>query len=220
MPMLYPQRITLVFLFQFICTLSFLVYCLLIVINFAEMFHTNLTLLHHKRQNDSWLQARCKEQEFVHHIRHHIDLCETVERNALANSYLVAMQMALDGLHLCGSYSCENIIVTLTQSLRLSIYTWIASFMFVFIMIPMCVLPIYRKWQRNLMLHENFLGENALVPSIYIRDAPLNMHRNPSSQFMTDPRQRRLIGNSREPDTNGAFIDTDESRYPFHSHQL
>jgi hypothetical protein len=76
--MLYTKRVTLVFLSQFVCTLSFVVYCLLIVINFAEMFHTNLTMLHHKRDTDRWLQDRCKEQEFVHHIRHHIDLCETV----------------------------------------------------------------------------------------------------------------------------------------------
>jgi len=222
--MLYTKRVTLVFLFQFVCTLSFVVYCLLIVTNFAEMFHKNLTLLHHKRENDSWLQARCKEQEFVHHIRHHIDLCETVEREALSNAYLIAMQMALDGLHLCGSYSCEKILVRLTESLRLSIYTWIASVSVVLVLLPLCVLPLYRKWQRNLLLHENHLGENALVPSVYIRgggeehhhlhqpwnhmlnvpfhhsmhgQSALSASSSQSSHFVSDPpRQRRLLGAS------------------------
>ncbi|KAJ1466976.1 hypothetical protein T484DRAFT_1860160 [Baffinella frigidus] len=132
--MLYTKRVTLVFLTQFVCTLSFVIYCLLIVINFAEMFHSNLARIHHKRETDAWLQARCKEQEFVHHIRHHIDLCETVEREAQTNGYLIAMQLALDGLHLCGSYSCEKILIALTESLRLSIYTWIASITAVFIL--------------------------------------------------------------------------------------
>jgi hypothetical protein len=212
--MLYTKRVTLVFLFQFVCTLAFVVYCLLIVTNFAEMFHKNLTLLHHKRENDSWLQARCKEQEFVHHIRHHIDLCETVEREALSNAYLIAMQMALDGLHLCGSYSCEKILVRLTESLRLSVYSWIASVSVVLVLLPLCVLPLYRRWQRNLLLHENHLGENALVPSVYIRgEEPWNMLNVPfqhsmqgqaalsaSSQaahFISEPpRQRRLLGAS------------------------
>jgi hypothetical protein len=215
--MLYTKRVTLVFLFQFVCTLAFVVYCLLIVINFAEMFHKNLTLLHRKRENDSWLQARCKEQEFVHHIRHHIDLCETVERDALTNAYLSAMQMALDGLHLCGSYSCEKILIRLTESLRLSIYTWIASLVIVMVMLPLCVLPLYRKWQRNLLLHENHLGHNARVPTIYIRDQIDHMHDVPfqnihnthtlssgessssqSSHFSTQPRHRRLLCNSNE----------------------
>jgi len=232
LPMLYTKRVTLVFLFQFVCTLSFVVYCLLIVTNFAEMFHKNLTLLHHKRENDSWLQARCKEQEFVHHIRHHIDLCETVEREALSNAYLIAMQMALDGLHLCGSYSCEKILVRLTESLRLSIYTWIASVTVVLVLLPLCVLPLYRKWQRNLLLHENHLGENALVPSVYVRGGehhhqPWNMLNVPfqhsmygqtalsassqSSHFISDPpRQRRLLGAS---NNNQAAYETAPAQY-------
>lgn len=235
------------FLFQFVCTLSFVVYCLLIVINFAEMFHTNLTLLHRKRKNDSWLQARCKEQEFVHHIRHHIDLCEAVERDALTNSYLIAMQLALDGLHLCGSYSCEKILVKIGESLRLSIYTWIASLAIVMVMVPLCVLPLYRKWQRNLLLHENHLGHNALVPSIYIRDQVDSMHDVPfhsihnvhalsstgsSSHFITEPRQRRIGDRNDTTTTTTDHIHTmmkspvsnqyaNQSRYPsYHDHHM
>jgi len=203
-----------VFLFQFVCSLAFVVYCLLIVINFAEMFHKNLTLLHRKRENDSWLQARCKEQEFVHHIRHHIDLCETVERDALTNAYLSAIQMALDGLHLCGSYSCEKILIQLTESLRFSIYTWIASLVIVMVLLPLCVLPLYRKWQRNLLLHENHLGHNARVPTIYIRDQVDNMHDISSSQsshFGTQARHRHLLGNSNDSGsitTDAHHVDT------------
>ena len=232
--MLYTKRVTLVFLFQFICTLAFVVYCLLIVINFAEMFHTSLTAIHRKRSNDSWLQARCKEQEFVHHIRHHIDLCETVERDALANAYLIAMQMALDGLHLCGSYSCEKILISLTNSLKFSIYTWIASFTIVLVLIPLCVLPLYRKWQRNLLLYENQLGENAIVPSVYIRDRDYkddvyNMHALSNSYIHTDARQRRCIGNVNNNGTGNNVIDNsysginsfaNQSRYPLHDHAL
>jgi hypothetical protein len=225
--MLYTKRVTLVFLMQFVFTLSFVIYCLLIVINFAEMFHFNLTRIHHKRQTDAWLQARCKEQEFVHHIRHHIDLCETVEREALTNAYLVAIQLALDGLHLCGSYSCEKILVSLTESFRLSIYTWIACFAIIFIMVPTCFLPLYRKWQRKLLLYENHLGDNALVPSIYIQDTPNNVqntqfrsHPYPilAGNFITEPRQRRLQG---APDTHSGCEDhfgSSAQAYQFHDH--
>jgi hypothetical protein len=238
--MLYTKRVTLVFLVQFVCTLSFVVYCLLIVINFAEMFHKNLTHLQRKRENDSWLQARCKEQEFVHHIRHHIDLCDTVERDALTNSYLSAIQLALDGLHLCGSYSCEKIFISLTQSLRLSIYTWIASLTVVLVLLPVCVLPLYRKWQRNLLLHENHLADNQLVPSVYIRDQVGTMKDVPfhnrhtltnfaTSHFGIDARQRRMVGNTSDLSSNNTdtvygdgnqFAYANQTRYPVHDHQL
>jgi hypothetical protein len=238
--MIYPQRVTLVFLVQFVCTLSFVVYCLLIVINFVEMFHTNLTQLQRKRENDKWLQDRCKEQEFVHHIRHHIDLCETVERDALTNSYLSAIQLALDGLHLCGSYSCEKIFISMTESFRLSIYTWIASSIVVLVVLPLCIIPLYRKWQRNLLLHENHLAENQLVPSVYIRDHVGNIKDIPfqnthsisnfaTSHFGLEARQRRLLGNNNETDnlttepTYGAgnqYGFGNQTRYPFHNHQL
>jgi hypothetical protein len=227
--MLYTKRVTLVFLTQFICTLAFVVYCLLIVVNFAEMFHTNLKIIQHKRDTDSWLQARCKEQEFVHHIRHHIDLCETVERDALTNAYLVAIQLALDGLHLCGSYSCEKILLAITTSLRLSIYTWIASTTIILVMLPVCVLPLYRNWQRNLLLHENHLADNALVPSIYIRDQAQNMHDIPfrvhmqshSSHFGTEPRQRRVLENGTDSLVGNSYNSNDNQlQYPYHSHQL
>jgi hypothetical protein len=238
--MLYTKRVTLVFLVQFVCTLAFVVYLLLIVINFIEMFHTNLTQLQRKRLNDSWLQDRCKEQEFVHHIRHHIDLCETVERDALTNPYLNAMQLALDGLHLCGSYSCEKLFISITQSLRLSIYTWLASLAIILVMLPLCVLPLYRKWQRNLILHENHLAENQLVPSVYIRDQVGSMKdiafhdvhalsNSASSHYITEPRQRRLLGNNNETGgnlngtaygTSNQYVNSNQTRYPFHSHQL
>ena len=238
--MLYTKRVTIVFLVQFVCTLSFVVYCLLIVINFAEMFHKNLTQIQRKRENYGWLQARCKEQEFVHHIRHHIDLCDTVEKDALTNSYLSAMQLALDGLHLCGSYSCEKILISLTQSLRLSIYKWIASIAIILVMLPLCVLPLYRKWQRNLLLHENHLAENQMVPSIYIRDQVNNMKDVPfhnthtltnfaTSHFGTDVRQRRLVGNTGDLSSNNTdtmygtgnhFVNVNQTRYPMHNHQL
>ena len=196
--MLYTKRVTLVFLFQFVLTLVFVVYCLLIITNFAEMFLANLAQLHRKREHDSWLQARCTEQEFVHHIRHHIDLCETVERDALSNCYLIAMQMALDGLHLCGSYSCERIVITLTESLRLSIYTWIATLVAAVVLFPLCAMPLYKKWQRNLLLHENNLQpHNTLVPSVYIRDHVGTMQDVPLTHLdtLSEPRNRRQIGN-------------------------
>ena len=238
--MLYTKRVTLVFLVQFVCTLAFVVYLLLIVINFIEMFHTNLTQLQRKRLNDSWLQDRCKEQEFVHHIRHHIDLCETVERDALTNPYLNAMQLALDGLHLCGSYSCEKLFISITQSLRLSIYTWLASLAIILVMLPLCVLPLYRKWQRNLLLHENHLAENQLVPSVYIRDnvgsmkdVPFhNMHtltNFATSHFGSQAKQGRVLCNNDDLGSNNTdtiygagdqFAFANQTRYPFHNHQL
>jgi len=107
--------------------------------------------------------------------------------------------------------------VEATESLRLSIYTWIASLVIVMVMLPLCVLPLYRKWQRNLLLHENHLGHNARVPTIYIRDQIDHMHDVPfqnihnthtlssgessssqSSHFSTQPRHRRLLCNSNE----------------------
>ena len=235
--MLYTKRVTLVFLLQFVCTLSFVVYCLLIVVNFAEMFHKNLAELQRKRVNDGWLQARCKEQEFVHHIRHHIDLCDTVERDALTNIYLSAMQLALDGLHLCGSYSCEKIIISLTQSLRLSIYTWIATIVIILILLPLCVLPLYRKCQRNLLLHENHLAENQLVPSVYIRDQVSDMQDVPfhnmhtlknfaTSHFGTESRQRRLGDNNTTINSDNMYrmgtqyTHANQTRYPTHDHLL
>jgi hypothetical protein len=238
--MLYTKRVTLVFLTQFVCTLAFVIYIVLIVINFVEMFNTSLNQLHRKRKNDSWLQAQCKEPEFVHHMRDHIDLCETVERDALTNPYLTATQMALDGLHLCGSYSCEKMLITLTESLRLSIYAWIATFTIILVMLPLCILPMYRKWQRGLLLHEHRLGDNAAMPSVYIRDGVGNMYKNQfhdsnalsasmssqSSHFITEPRHRRLL-----TDTNSAgaldmneqmayAIPSNQTRYLPHSHQM
>jgi hypothetical protein len=92
--LLYIMRV-LVFLMHVVLTLFF-IYCFLIVINFASMFSFNLASIQNKRANDTWLQARCKEQEFLDHIRHHIDLCETVERQAQTNAYFVAIQQTWD----------------------------------------------------------------------------------------------------------------------------
>ena len=138
--------------------------------------------------------------------------------------------MALDGLHLCGSYSCEKILIRLTESLRFSIYTWTASLVIVMVLLPLCVLPLYRKWQRNLLLHENDLGHNARVPTIHIRDQSDNMHDVPyhnihnmhtlssakssssqSSHLGTQPRHRLLLGSSNESGsitTDAHHVDT------------
>jgi len=102
------MRGLLVFLMQFVFML-FVIYCLLIVMTFAEMFLFNLRSISQERENDAWLQARCKEQEFLHLIRHHMDLCEKVEGEATTNAYLVATQQALDG------FSWLNITSALTR---------------------------------------------------------------------------------------------------------
>jgi hypothetical protein len=222
--MLYFNRVTLVFLTQSVCTIAFGIYCLLIVINFVEMFNTNLKLLERKRKNDSWLQDQCKDPQFVHHMRNHIDLCETVEREALTNPYLTATQMALDGLHLCGSYSCEKLLVSLTMSLRMSIYAWIATIGGLLVILPLCVLPLYRRWQRNILLHENHLGENAAVPTVYIRDGIGNMNRaflhNVPTHGITEPRQRRLLGDTGQVTTQEPPDHLNQTRYLPHYHQM
>jgi hypothetical protein len=175
------------------------------------MFHSSLGKLQHKRQNDSWLQARCNEQEFVHHMQNHITVCEDVQHSAHSNTYLVAVHMALDGLHLCGSFSCEAVVVKITESLRLSIYTWVATLTIMLVLMPLCILPLYRKWQRNLLLHENHWGDNAHVPSVYIADnvyggvtdVPFRNVReiessmsSQSTHHISQPRYRRLLGPS------------------------
>ena len=130
--------------------------------------------------------------------------------------------------------------ISITQSLRLSIYTWLASLAIILVMLPLCVLPLYRKWQRNLILHENHLAENQLVPSVYIRDQVGSMKdiafhdvhalsNSASSHYITEPRQRRLLGNNNEMGgnvngtvygTSNQYVNSNQTRYPFHSHQL
>jgi hypothetical protein len=96
--LLYIMRV-LVFLMLVVHTL-FSIHCFLIVINFAEMFSFNLASIQNKLANDTWLQARCKEREFLDHMRHHIHICETVERQverqAQTNAYFVAIQQTWD----------------------------------------------------------------------------------------------------------------------------
>ena len=200
--MLQTKRITLVFLCQFVLTACFVVYCLLIVINFTEMFQSNLSHLQRKRENDEWLRKRCGEQEFVTHMRNHIDLCEAVEKNAMSNSYLVAVQMTLDRLHLCGTYSCEAIALYIIQSLRFSMYVWVVVIIVLFVLFPLCVLPVYRRWQRNMLLHESQYSCHA-VPSVFIQDVEHEQHNNNYS------RQPMLQYMSSEPSTaaqHGQFL--------------
>lgn len=192
------------------------------------MFHSSLGKLQHKRQNDSWLQARCNEQEFVHHMRNHITVCEDVEHSAHSNTYLVAVHMALDGLHLCGSFSCEAVVVKITESLRLSIYTWVATLTIMLVLMPLCILPLYRKWQRNLLLHENQWGENSRVPSVYIADniyggvpdVPFRNLREIESSSSTQaahnisqPRYRRLLGASNQSASLPSSTQTSHESY-------
>ena len=237
--MLYAKKVTLVFLVQLVCAFAFVVYCTLIVVNFAQMFYENLTLIQRRHTSEGWLQEKCTEPEFVHHLKNH-NLCDLVERDALKNAYLSAMQLALDGLHLCGSYSCEKIFIAVTESLHLSIYTWIASLAIILVMLPVCVLPLYRKWQRSLLLHENHLADNQMVPSVYIRDQVSNMTDIPmrnmhilsncaSSHFNTEARHRNVIGNGTDTthkNQNSTYMSggnqyayTNQSRYPLHDHQ-
>jgi hypothetical protein len=131
----------------------------------------------------------------------------------------------------------------MTESFRLSIYTWIASSIVVLVVLPLCIIPLYRKWQRNLLLHENHLAENQLVPSVYIRDHVGNIKDIPfqnthtisnfaTSHFGLEARQRRLLDTNNETD-NHMLGTTDpaygagnqygfgnQTRYPFHNHQL
>ena len=83
----------LVFLIKVVHML-FLIYCLLTVYDFAEIFSSNLASIQKERADNTWLQARCKEQKFLENLRHHKDLCETderqVERQTQTNAYFVA----------------------------------------------------------------------------------------------------------------------------------
>lgn len=182
---MYTRRVTLLFVLQFALTLVFVMYVLLIATNFAELFHGSLTQLARKRENDSWLRAKCEEQEFVHHMKQHIDLCETVERDAARSLHLLALQMTLDNLHLCGSFSCERIVFMVAESLRLSVYAWMVVIILGVVLTPMCVLPWYRRWQRNMLLHESRLCYQGPVdvmgtpsgPSVYIQNGDLGQNR-------------------------------------------
>ena len=77
-----------------------LIYCLPTVFDFAQVFSSNLASIQKERADNTWLQASCKKPEFLDHMRHHKDMCETVERQveiqAQTNAYFVAIQQTLD----------------------------------------------------------------------------------------------------------------------------
>jgi hypothetical protein len=83
----------LVFLIKVVHML-FLIYCLLTVVNFAEIVSSNFASIQKERADNTWLQARCKEQKFLENLGHHKHLCETglrqVERQTQTNAYFVA----------------------------------------------------------------------------------------------------------------------------------
>jgi hypothetical protein len=81
----------LVFLMHVVLMLL-LICCITLVIKFGDMFFFNLASIQQKRANDTWLRARCKEPVFLYKIRHHLDLCETVEIQAQTNAFFVAIQ--------------------------------------------------------------------------------------------------------------------------------
>jgi hypothetical protein len=168
MPSLFHERrVTVLSVLQLVFCIAAGTYFLLLVINFCEMFSSNLHTLQRKHEQDNWLRVQCQSQEFVSNMRNHIELCEKVEKEAGTNHFLVALELTLDKLHLCGSYSCESIFYYLCEQLQLSLYTWVALLLLLLILLPTAIFPLVRAWQRRVILHG---AAHAPVDEVYMEN--------------------------------------------------
>lgn len=166
-PLFHERRVTVLSVLQLVFCIAAGTYFLLLVINFCEMFSSNLHTLQRKHEQDNWLRVQCQSQEFVSNMRNHIELCEKVEKEAGTNHFLVALELTLDKLHLCGSYSCESIFYYLCEQLQLSLYTWVALLLLLLILLPTAIFPLVRAWQRRVILHG---AAHAPVDEVYMEN--------------------------------------------------
>ena len=65
------------------------------------------------QQDELWMMAQCQDPLFYSHMRRHTDLCLLVQHNAERSPWLFAINALADTAHLCGRYSCHDMIVSL-----------------------------------------------------------------------------------------------------------
>lgn len=65
------------------------------------------------QQDETWMMSQCQDPQFYSHMRRHTDVCVLVQRNAERSPWLFAMNALADTAHICGRYSCQDMIVSL-----------------------------------------------------------------------------------------------------------
>ena len=76
---------------------------------FVEAFKEARQIQH----DEMWMMAQCQDPQFYSHMRRHTDLCFMVQRNSERSPWLYAMNALADTAHLCGRYSCQDMIISL-----------------------------------------------------------------------------------------------------------
>ena len=76
---------------------------------FVEAFREVQQVQH----DEKWLLENCRDPEFYSKMRQHTDLCMMVQRNAERSPALFALNAVANTAHLCGRYSCQDMLVSL-----------------------------------------------------------------------------------------------------------
>ena len=78
---------------------------------FYQTYTAHVRLL----KDESFLRTECANPEFFSNMRRHSDVCIDVQRNAELNPIFVALDAVANTAHLCGRYSCSDVIIYLSN---------------------------------------------------------------------------------------------------------
>lgn len=104
------------------------------------VFYEAYIEFHNVLKGEAWLRAQCMLPEFYSNMRQHPELCETVLRNAERSPVLIALNSVAETAHLCGRYSCTDVLNELSNA------SWpvIAAVLFTAVLTPTILARLVR----------------------------------------------------------------------------
>jgi hypothetical protein len=143
-------------------TLCSTVWIVALVVNFIVVIKNELATLEEKRSKDKWLLSECEDPVFSAHMQYYNDPCTHVRHRMTMNIHIVAFHRALDQVFLCGSYSCEGLTWMLLDKVRSNLILFFSIFVFLLILVPTLVLPVWKRWTDHLA--ETHIRDNFNMP--------------------------------------------------------
>lgn len=119
----------------------------------VHKLHEAYGTLESERDNDQWLVAQCKRDDFYHNMKHHSSLCDSVQRKQHDILLLRAFERVIEETYLCGYDSCGKLLSSVADYMLGRGIVLTACLAFAALLLPTLLLPIFRR-KLNVMADE------------------------------------------------------------------
>lgn len=115
------------------------------------MFQHNSHVLRTSKIENERLRIKCMEDPDLEWITRRHRLCEFAEEGADSSVWLMAVQQTLTQLKLCGSYSCEEILLSWWERTQLNFYSVIFLLFFLVVLSTGLIMPLVKELERRVL---------------------------------------------------------------------